>query len=1137
VILGVTSGLIKFKSGLALSYTFVLVLCMRNVDVMIKNSVSLKPNCNSQMRFTSRINLKFLQLKKTVCVISILTFFYSNSFSQTSGACEVIPNPGFEGGASGWDLSSGLSVVTTSPHSGNNAGRLGPGNGVWLQIPISPNTTYRLSFYVRNTAAPAWSVSNYSLLNASYSNVGSGVLFNNSTSLPGWVYREVTFTTPATGAFLGLWTQNGGPGDMFIDDFCLDPQVAYVPPPIGNLVTITNTSVYCPGNALIFNPITYQYDNLVVNPSFSSGNTGFTSGFASNATNACGNYTVAANASAYGWSSCGDHTTGAGNMMLVNPSATSNTNAWQQTVTVQANSSYKFSFWIASPSSSYLDPASVAMLINGTSIVGTILAPYQECNWLKVEGVWSSGTSTSATLAISNVVGTCTNRDFMLDDISFSKVAVVDGTYSWAGPSSFSSTLKQPMLTSLTASNAGTYTVTFTPNGGGSTSTDTHVISLASPCLDCDGPAQIVPTNPTSCATSNGSIFFTSYNEVPGKFEASIDGINWINQEQSFLGLATGDYWIQIRRKDNLQHCRTVKITLTYTDNSLFTSVTLNPATSCTIGNGSITLENLVQGTEVAWISGITQTFVPSSTLQSSGTRIQNLLPGRYYVTVRNPAAPYCLKEAIVDLPATSGACNATALCSSTLGINRFPNGTFGAGASNQGPPLTPTETEYGYVNMTCRAPDDGLYSIVSQTDCNTSNAVPDSIFGGWSVLTEDHTPGDVNGYMMLVNASFAPDIVFEKQINGLCPNTQYEFSLWVRMVNPPTQILTNLTFLVNGIGQYTTGPLSATTWQNVGFTFFTGSGTTARFSVRNNAPGGNGNDWIIDDIFVGVCEPIFVVNPAVILCASTGGATVQTTVTDPNNQFNRYVWQRSTDGGASWVSLTFPATATFSGSPSSYTATYTIPGPITSAQNGHLYRLLAATTVLNLASSNCIADAPPVLLDIPVVNINLSLSNYDACVGGTVPMTINATSTNPLTYQWQQSPNGSTGWTNISGATSNPYGVVTSATGTQYYRVVATDSKGCTATSGNSTLTTVADPTISISVDQGQVCVGGSAAFTATPVGGLGTCTLQWQSRIGAGPWANISGANATTYSVTNISANADYRAVYSCTAPGCCN
>src|SRR5690606_9362226 len=117
-------------------------------------------------------------------------------------------------------------------------------------------------------------------------------------------------------------------------------------------------------------------------------------------------------------------------------------------------------------------------------------------------------------------------------------------------------------------------------------------------------------------------------------------------------------------------------------------------------------------------------------------------------------------------------------------------------------------------------------------------------------------------GYMMLVNANYAPDIAYEKQITGLCTNTEYQFSAWIYNIQPNASIKPNLTFQINGVGRYTTGNVTATGWQNIGFTFRTDNNSTATFSIRNNNPGGQGNDWVIDDIFVGICEPLVAVVP-----------------------------------------------------------------------------------------------------------------------------------------------------------------------------------------------------------------------------------------------------------------------------------
>ena len=76
----------------------------------------------------------------------------------------------------------------------------------------------------------------------------------------------------------------------------------------------------------------------------------------------------------------------------------------------------------------------------------------------------------------------------------------------------------------------------------------------------------------------------------------------------------------------------------------------------------------------------------------------------------------------------------------------------------------------------------------------------------------------------MLVNASYAQDIAYETDITALCPNTEYEFSAWIYNIYPTGSIKPDLTFVIDGIGRYTTGDITTSGWQNIGFRFETGS-------------------------------------------------------------------------------------------------------------------------------------------------------------------------------------------------------------------------------------------------------------------------------------------------------------------------
>ncbi len=172
--------------------------------------------------------------------------------------------------------------------------------------------------------------------------------------------------------------------------------------------------------------------NLVVNPNFSAGNTGFTSAYsyvtpASSALWFENRYTITTNPSSCHPSaySHGDHTTGSGNMMAINGASTS-VNVWTQTVAVTPNTNYNFSAWVANWSASVL-PSNCPILqfqVNGTSLEtpDTILSP--SGTWREFQAVWNSGTATTATINVRNMTTAIVGNDFSLDDISFRKVCV-----------------------------------------------------------------------------------------------------------------------------------------------------------------------------------------------------------------------------------------------------------------------------------------------------------------------------------------------------------------------------------------------------------------------------------------------------------------------------------------------------------------------------------------------------------------------------------------------------------------------------------------------------------------------------------------------------------------------------------------
>jgi trimeric autotransporter adhesin len=170
-----------------------------------------------------------------------------------------------------------------------------------------------------------------------------------------------------------------------------------------------------------------------------------------------------------------------------------------------------------------------------------------------------------------------------------------------------------------------------------------------------------------------------------------------------------------------------------------------------------------------------------------------------------------------------------------------------------------------------------------------------------------------------------------------------------------------NITFEVDGIDFYTTGNLLYNgQWVKKGFTFLTGA-TQSSFTLKffNNAPGGGGNDWTLDDISVSTCSPDMVYSPSIYPFVCQGNSlTIYDTVRSYFNNYNYYKWQRSIDGGFSWFDVTGPLGPSlpfWNGTAWEYVSAYTIPpAQTTMANSGDKYQLVVATTLLNLSNINC---------------------------------------------------------------------------------------------------------------------------------------------------------------------------------------
>jgi hypothetical protein len=164
------------------------------------------------------------------------------------------------------------------------------------------------------------------------------------------------------------------------------------------------------------------------------------------------------------------------------------------------------------------------------------------------------------------------------------------------------------------------------------------------------------------------------------------------------------------------------------------------------------------------------------------------------------------------------------------------------------------------YERVVSACPTDGHYAYISSTS--------DCFRGDWFDLTEDHTPGDQNGNMMVVNASYFTGPFLNTAITGFKGNTTYEFGVWLMNLcrisdKCPFPLLPNITIRLQTsdgkvIAQFNTGDLvrlPAPHWTQHRAVFTTPPATTAlRLTMIDNAPGGCGNDFVLDDITFREC-------------------------------------------------------------------------------------------------------------------------------------------------------------------------------------------------------------------------------------------------------------------------------------------
>ena len=165
--------------------------------------------------------------------------------------------------------------------------------------------------------------------------------------------------------------------------------------------------------------------NLLYNGTFEDGNIGFYSGytslFPSNTIGIQAAYGITVNASFWDsiFSPCVDHTygNGIGKMMVLDGAVSGNNPFWKQTIAVEKNKNYTFSYFAQSLTAS--NPAQISVSLNGIA-TGIDTLSTSTCIWEEYSYSWFSGNDSSITIVLTDLETSAIGNDFALDDLIFS---------------------------------------------------------------------------------------------------------------------------------------------------------------------------------------------------------------------------------------------------------------------------------------------------------------------------------------------------------------------------------------------------------------------------------------------------------------------------------------------------------------------------------------------------------------------------------------------------------------------------------------------------------------------------------------------------------------------------------------------
>jgi gliding motility-associated-like protein len=249
--------------------------------------------------------------------------------------------------------------------------------------------------------------------------------------------------------------------------------------------------------------------------------------------------------------------------------------------------------------------------------------------------------------------------------------------------------------------------------------------------------------------------------------------------------------------------------------------------------------------------------------------------------------------------------------CGGTLGPAAIYQ-NFGAGL-NPGPALGSGSITYQF-ETDCFDVRAGKYTVLNSSAFCNSN---------WLVIPQDHTPNDVNGYMLLVDGDDNSGEVYRTTASNLTQSFSYEFSVYLANLSNPDNgyQVPRVQFEIydlNGTplgssGSYPIGYDPSNPWQKLSFVFDIPQGlTSVQIVLRSQNNQKDGNDFLVDDLSFAPCYPP-------ILASFSNSTIIDKSYTCNNGTVNlfsrwptptlpfanpRYKWQRNINSSSVWLDI-----------------------------------------------------------------------------------------------------------------------------------------------------------------------------------------------------------------------------------------